>query len=906
MFVALTRFIDFALDRVTQDPASAPAAIRNIGVRQALKNTRVHWSASFLSHGLLNMAIALSGAPIWACLIFLASIAFDAYLKSFSNKWLSRMRGLQDPALLLMTTRQAENQLILTLIGRCTLAWVPSAAIIAAGTQSGMSYAAAAIMLAASTNVFVAQTNSRLRIMVLGTWPIWVGLIGLGLWLSFLPDGIILASVTAAYFCCMLWFASYLTNGQARMQALLVEKDSHAQQLANALQRRDRDAYMFDLLESDLPIGFFDFDARSETLFWSPGTFRAYGRQPSSEAPTAREQLLQVAPAFRDQAKENILHFNQNAGIHKFVLPIVGMDGLIRQVASIVHTVLDDHGNVVQIFGMVDDQTELRTLLTRAEQLEHRLETALMSGSSMVWDLEQPGHKIIGFGAVEHFLRPDQDRNGDLAAYFLENVIEEDRDLVNQVTRQAYLEKRPQIVDLRYSLDGKDIRHIRSIVTVFGRPASGNGTIRSFVTDITEDVARREALDQARANAELANNAKSAFLANMSHEIRTPLNGIVAIAGALAQSQLSSAQREMVDLVRDSGVSLERVLNDILDLARVESGRLEIEATPFRLSDLISGTSALFAVRADNKGLKFSQPCLESDHTWLVGDAVRIRQILANFLANAIKFTADGSVELAVEMVPAQNGDIQAMHLVIAVSDTGPGIEPQDLARLFNRFEQIDASITRAHGGSGLGLAICQSLAQLMGGTVSAESVVGIGSIFRLELTLPIAEVPGAIATSHREASRDALADAPSDRLRILAVDDHPTNRRVLQLILEPLGVDLTLCEDGQQALHAVQQVDFDLVLMDLQMPVMDGLTATRAIRQLEAADARPRMPIIAVSANAMTHHKAEALEAGADLHIPKPFTPETLISGIEEALALGEQANVVSDEARLDVPKAC
>jgi len=898
MVGALSRFLSFALDRVTLDPASAQAAIRITGVRQALKNTRVHWSASFVSHGLLNISIALSGAPIWACLIFLASIAFDAHLKRFSNNWLSQMRGLKDPTLLLMTARQAENQLILMLVARCTLAWVPSVAIIAAGTHSGMSYAAAAIMLAASTNVFVAQTNSRLRIMILGTWPIWAGLLALGSWLAFQPQGVILASVTAAYFCCMLWFATYLTHGQAKMQALLVEKDSHAQQLANALERRDRDAYMFDLLENDLPIGFFDFDGRSGTLFWSPGTFRAYGRQPDTEAPTARDQLLQVAPEFRDLAKENIFRFNQTAGVHKFVMPIVGMDGVTRQVASIVHTVLDDQGQVVQIFGMVDDQTELRTLLTRAEQLENRLETALMSGSSMVWDLEQPGHKIIGFGAVGHFLRADQDRNGDLAAFFSENVIEEDRELVNRVTRQAYLENRPQTVDFRFCLDGVNIRHGRSIVTVFGRPASGSGTIRSFVTDITEDVARREALDQARANAELANNAKSAFLANMSHEIRTPLNGIVAIAGALAQSDLSSAQREMVDLVRDSGVSLERVLNDILDLARVESGRLEIEATPFRLSDLISGTSALFAVRADNKGLKFSQPCLESDHTWLVGDAVRIRQILANLLANAIKFTTNGSVKLAVDMLPAQNNDGQAMRLVIAVSDTGPGIESQDLARLFNRFEQIDASITRAHGGSGLGLAICQSLAELMGGTVSAESIVGVGSIFRLELTLPVAETPGVTATSQREASRDVVAEASSDRLQILAVDDHPTNRRVLQLILEPLGVDLTLCENGQQALDAVHRLDFDLVLMDLQMPVMDGLTATRAIRLLEAAHDRPRMPIIAVSANAMTHHKAEALEAGADFHIAKPFTPETLITGIEEALALVEPASTATSSS--------
>lgn len=892
MFEAVSRFFDFAIDRVPLEPASAPAAIRISGVRQALKNTRVHWSASYFSHGLLNLGIALAGGPFWALMIFLASIAFDAHLMRFSNDWLNRMRGVKDPAELLAAARQAENQLILTLIARCALAWVPSVAIIAVGAHSGMSYAAAAIMLAASTNVFIAQTNSRLRIMVLGTWPIWLGLIGFGVWLAFRPEGIILASVTAAYFCCMMWFARYLSDGQARLHALLVEKDSHAQQLANALERRDRDAHMFDLLESDLPIGFFDFDARSGSLFWSPGTFRAYGRQPGPVAPSAREQLMQVVPECRELAKENILRFNQHGGVHKFVMPIVGMDGVTRQVASIVHTVLDEQGKVVRIFGMVDDQTELRTLLTRAEQLENRLETALMSGSSMVWDLEQPGHKITGFGAVDHFLRPDQSRDGDLLAAFLENIIPEDLELVHQVTRQAYLENRPQTVNFRFCLDGVNIRHGRSIVTVFGRPTSGAGTIRSFVTDTTEDMERREALDQARANAELANNAKSAFLANMSHEIRTPLNGIVAIAGALSQSELSAAQREMVDLVRESGVSLERVLNDILDLARVESGRLEIEETPFRLSELISGTSALFAVRADDKGLKFVQPCLESHHTWLVGDAVRIRQILANLLSNAIKFTTDGSVKLAVDLAPATDRDGQAMHLVIAVSDTGPGIEAEDLARLFNRFEQIDASITRAHGGSGLGLAICQSLAQLMGGTVTAESIVGVGSTFRLELTLPIAEVPGAASTVPRETALDGEADAPSDRLRILAVDDHPTNRRVLQLILEPLGVDLTLCEDGQQALDAVKQTEFDLVLMDLQMPVMDGLSATRAIRVLEAVNQRPRMPIIAVSANAMTHHKAEALEAGADIHIAKPFTPEALIAGIEEALVMAEQAS--------------
>jgi CheY-like chemotaxis protein len=224
---------------------------------------------------------------------------------------------------------------------------------------------------------------------------------------------------------------------------------------------------------------------------------------------------------------------------------------------------------------------------------------------------------------------------------------------------------------------------------------------------------------------------------------------------------------------------------------------------------------------------------------------------------------------------------------------------------LFNRFEQIDASITRAHGGSGLGLAICQSLAQLMGGIVSAESVVGVGSTFRLELTLPVAAVPSSIATPAYDDPREIGTDSPSDRLRILAVDDHPTNRRVLQLILEPLGVDLTLCEDGQQALDAAEQADFDLVLMDLQMPVMDGLTATRAIREMEEFKLCARTPIIALSANAMTHHKAEALEAGADLHIAKPFTPEALITGIREALAMVEQVPATVLGSANDASKA-
>ena len=886
MIRAFLRLVAFLKGSTPAGPINAVGSMRITAVKQTLKNSRIDAPASLISHGLSNLCVALSGAPVLAGLLFVLSVAADTKIKSFATARLAQLRAIQDPVLLFNAAKENERALITILPFRCLLALASPLVLLIFGTQHETHLAAAALMIAASATVFVTQASPSPRVLILGTWPVWAGLVGFGVWLVFRFESTDVAVVVLAYFCCMLWFARYFATGQARLQRLLAEKDHHADELPRAFKRRERDVSMLNSLESDLPVGFFDYDASQQTLFWSPGTYRAFGRAPGSQAPSMAEQLAQIPAEFKAQAKANIDAYTKAPGVAKFVMPIVGLDGQTRQVSSIVHTVMDDSGKLVQIFGVVDDQTELRSLLLKAEQFENRLETALTSGCSMVWDLEEPGHKIVCFGAVEHFLRPDQDRNGDLAAMFNENILEEDRPKVGYVTRQAYLEKRPQMIDFRFCLDGKTIRHGRSVVSVFGRPASGAGTVRSFVTDITEDVEQREALDQARAAAELANTAKSAFLANMSHEIRTPLNGIVAITGALAGTDLSPAQREMVELVCDSGVSLERVLNDILDLARVESGRLEIEAAPFSLTDLISGTAALFAVKADDKGLKFSQSGHGTDGTWLIGDAVRIRQILTNFLSNAIKFTSHGSIDLSVDLEPVGDRSHNAMILCLSVKDTGPGIAKADLERLFNRFEQIDASITRAHGGSGLGLAICKSLAQLMGGDVVAQSVPGQGSVFSLKLSLPVAEKHAKDRQITTDMVPDFSAQGGAPNLKILVADDHPTNRRVLQMILEPLGIELVMCEDGQQALDALEQGPVDLALMDLQMPVMDGLTAIQTIRRREVEQGKSRLPIIAVSANAMAHHKAEALDAGADMHIAKPFTPSTLLRGLEAVLA--------------------
>jgi len=378
------------------------------------------------------------------------------------------------------------------------------------------------------------------------------------------------------------------------------------------------------------------------------------------------------------------------------------------------------------------------------------------------------------------------------------------------------------------------------------------------------------ALKVARRNAEAANLAKSEFLANMSHEIRTPLNGVVAVADMLAASDLGPKEREMIDMIRASGDTLQRLLSDILDLARIESGKITIENAPFHLGQMVRAVSALSKLRCDEKGVALSVHIAPELDGWVNGDIVRIRQVLSNFLSNAVKFTAGGAIEVRVE--PTEDGQTR-----IQVSDTGVGFDPSQKALVMGRFQQADSSITRRFGGSGLGLSICTELAQLMGGRVDCDARLGEGARFWFEAHLPPAAEPIEIEPA-------AEVDAPHDRLRILAADDHPTNRRVLQLMLAEVA-ELECVENGREALEALASgARYDLVLMDMQMPVMDGLSAVREIRRLEAAEGEPRMPIVMLTANALAEHIADAHAAGADVHLGKPFTIETLMGAIYEA----------------------
>jgi len=395
----------------------------------------------------------------------------------------------------------------------------------------------------------------------------------------------------------------------------------------------------------------------------------------------------------------------------------------------------------------------------------------------------------------------------------------------------------------------------------------------------------------ARAAAEAANSAKSQFVANMSHEIRTPLNGVLGMAQAMEQDELSPMQFERLKVIRRSGDMLLAILNDVLDLSKIEAGKLELELAAFDLEQLASGAHAAFTAIAIAKGLSFDLHIDADTAGTYLGDSTRVRQILYNLVSNALKFTDRG--EVVVRMSRCLPG------LVIRVEDSGIGIPPDRVAHLFQKFEQADASTTRRFGGTGLGLSICRELASLMGGSINVESQIGRGSVFTVILPLRRIAEAAAPGLAPEPAADLASADAPVDRtLRILAAEDNPVNQLVLKTLLVQAGLQTEIVGDGRQAVEAWEDADWDLILMDMQMPVMDGLEATRQIRQREAAIGRPRTPIIALTANAMAHQIADYMALGMDAFVAKPIEVSQLFEAIAEVLEGDDEADTRSDSA--------
>ena len=520
----------------------------------------------------------------------------------------------------------------------------------------------------------------------------------------------------------------------------------------------------------------------------------------------------------------------------------------------------------------IEIMAEMKSALARSEAAERRLRIAIGLANLYVYEIDYEKRTLTSLGVEDDFFEQPLTYEGFSEDPY-RSVAFEDREATADAWAKYQAGEGPYQTEYRVKRsDGREVWGSASAELIrdkIGTPLALVGAIQNVTERKRGEIELKEALSRAEAGS----RAKSEFLTIMSHEIRTPLNGVLGMAQAMDRDRLNSTQRKRVNVIQKSGQSLLALLNSMLDLSKIEAGKLELEVGEIDISSLAHAALDMFAGAAADKSLAFVLHISPEAEGVYSGDSQRVGQVLYNLISNAVKFTPNGSITVGIER--------QNEILSIQIADTGIGIREEQLDRLFEKFSQVDSSMTRRFGGTGLGLAICRHLAIMMGGDISVESVEGRGSSFTLDLPLP--KLRASAAISEPTSGKVEVTQAPT--IRVLAAEDNPINQLVLQTLLQQVGVEPVMVADGEQALAAWRGQDWDLILMDIQMPVMDGVTASQTIRDEESATGRRRTPIIALTANVMREQIEAYRAAGMEKVVAKPIEVGQLLAAMGAAL---------------------
>ncbi|WP_298036656.1 ATP-binding protein [uncultured Desulfuromonas sp.] len=544
-----------------------------------------------------------------------------------------------------------------------------------------------------------------------------------------------------------------------------------------------------------------------------------------------------------------------------------------RELECTTSPVMSGEGTVASVVSVVRDITERRRSEQALESERRSLFAMLETLPASVY-LLTPDYRIR---FANRMFRSQYHAPGDRPCY--EVIGQLDSPCPDCYLERVLATRAPEIKEKEFP--GERIHQ------VYHHPFSdGDGSPRvlSFAVDITERKQIEEKTRLAKEAAEAANRAKSEFLANMSHEIRTPMNGMIGMIGLVLESRLSGEQRDCLEMAENSAKSLLKLLNEILDISKIEAGKLSLERIDFDLAAVLKSAAGTFAAGAREKGLRLEWDMAPGVPPWLRGDPERLRQVLLNLIGNALKFTESGRIAVRVESRPGASGRRRGPdhELHFSVSDTGIGIAAEKMEEIFDSFVQADGSTTRKFGGTGLGLSISKAIVGLMGGRIWAQSAPGTGSVFHFTARFGA----GALPAAPEPEAKAKVPPTPRAPLRILLAEDDPTNQALIRKLLERRGHSLEVAGNGKEALQALERGAFDLLLLDMQMPVMGGLEACRRIRSLPPGHSHRRIPIIALTAHAREEEKERCLKAGMDAFLSKPLDLKSLLAAVEELAA--------------------